>query len=423
MRILFFSHYYTPEVNAPASRTSDHCRAWAAQGHEVTVVTSAPNHPRGKVYPGYRNRLYQTERLDGVRVVRVWTLLAANEGFVRRILNYVSYLVSVIVVLPFLPRADVIVSTSPQFFCGLAGLFARLVKRAPWVLEIRDLWPESIVAVGAMRKGLTIRFLEWLEGFAYRQADAIVSVTRSFAPHIAERCGNPGKIAVLINGADLSAYTRSDNGASVRRTLGLEGKFVGAYVGTHGMAHGLSTILDAAELLKSDPRFAFLMVGDGADRERLQGERAARGLDNVLILGQRPKAEMPGLWSATDASLILLKRSDTFKKVLPSKMAEAMAMQCPIILGVEGEAREVLEDAKAGIAITPEDARQLADAMLQTRRRSRAGGELRQGGTRIRRHLFRSRPSGGALSRIAQGCCGAASDQGAVPIGAGAARP
>ena len=306
----------------------------------MTVVTSAPNHPHGKIYPGYRNRLYQTERLDGVRVVRVWTLLAANEGFVRRILNYVSYLVSVIVVLPFLPRADVIVSTSPQFFCGLAGLFARLVKRAPWVLEIRDLWPESIVAVGAMRKGLAIRFLEWLEGFAYRQADAIVSVTRSFVPHIAERCGDPGKIAVLINGADLSAYTRSDDGASVRRTLGLEGKFVGAYVGTHGMAHGLSTILDAAELLKSDPRFAFLMVGDGADRERLQAERAARGLDNVLILGQRPKAEMPGFWSATDASLILLKRSDTFKKVLPSKMAEAMAMQCPIILGVEGEARE-----------------------------------------------------------------------------------
>jgi glycosyltransferase involved in cell wall biosynthesis len=365
MRILFFSHYYTPEVNAPASRTSDHCRAWAAQGHEVTVVTSAPNHPHGKIYPGYRNRLYQTERLDGVSVIRVWTLLAANEGFVRRILNYVSYLVSVIVVLPFLPRADVIVSTSPQFFCGLAGLFARLLKRAPWVLEIRDLWPESIVAVGAMRKGLAIRFLEWLEGFAYRQADAIVCVARSFAPHIVERCGNPGKIAVLINGADLSAYVRSDNGASVRRTLGLEGKFVGAYVGTHGLAHGLATILDAAELLKRDTRFAFLMVGDGAERQRLQVERRARGLDNVLILGQRPKAEMSAIWSATDASLILLKRSDTFKKVLPSKMAEAMAMQCPIILGVEGEARELLEDAKAGIAITPEDARQLADAMLR----------------------------------------------------------
>ena len=363
MRILFFSHYYTPEVNAPASRTSDHCRAWAAAGHEVTVVTSAPNHPHGRIYPGYRNRFFQSETIDGVRVIRVWTLIAANEGFARRILNYVSYLVSVILLMPFLPRADVIVSTSPQFFCGLAGGVARLVKRAPWVLEIRDLWPESIVAVGAMRKGLAIRFLEGLEAFAYRKADAIVSVTRSFVPHIAERCGDPGKIAVLINGADLSAYVRSDDGAEVRKALGLEGKFVGAYVGTHGMAHGLSTVLDAAEILKSDPRFRFLLVGDGADRERLQAERAARGLDNVLILGQRPKAEMPGFWSATDASLILLKRSDTFKKVLPSKMAEAMAMQCPIILGVEGEACELLLEAGAGIAILPEDAGQLADAM------------------------------------------------------------
>ena len=329
------------------------------------MVTCAPNHPHGKIYPGYRNRLFQSETIDGVRVIRVWTALAANEGFARRILNYVSYLASVMLVLPWLPRADVIVSTSPQFFCGLAGLFVRPFKRAPWVLEIRDLWPESIVAVGAMRKGLIIRLLEALEGFAYRQADAIVSVTRSFVPHIVERCGAPDKIAVIINGADLSAYVRGDNGAAVRKSFGLQGKFVGAYVGTHGMAHGLSTILDAAELLRDDPRFAFLMVGDGAERARLQAEREARGLDNVLILGQRPKAEMPGFWSATDASLILLKRSDTFKKVLPSKMAQAMATQCPIVLGVEGEARALLEDARAGIAIEPENARQLADAMLK----------------------------------------------------------
>ncbi len=423
MRILFFSHYYTPEVNAPASRTSDHCRAWAAQGHEVTVVTCAPNHPRGKIYPGYRNRLYQTERLDGVGVVRVWTLLAANEGFVRRILNYVSYLVSVVIVLPFLPRTDVIVSTSPQFFCGLAGLFARLFKRAPWVLEIRDLWPESIVAVGAMRKGLSIRLLEWLEGFAYRQADAIVSVTRSFAPHIVKRCGNPGKIAVLINGADLNAYVRSDNGASIRRALGLEGKFVGAYVGTHGLAHGLTTILDAAELLKPDRRFAFLMVGDGAERERLQVERAARGLDNVLILGQRPKAEMPGFWCATDASLILLKRSDTFKKVLPSKMAEAMAMQCPIILGVEGEAREILEEAEAGIAIAPEDARQLADAMLRLADDPALAASYGKAGRAFAVVNFDRARVAARYLELLKDVAARRPIKGAAPIGAGAAHP
>ena len=363
MRILFFTHYYPPEVNAPASRTSEHCRAWAQAGAEVTVVTCAPNHPHGKVYPGYRNRLWQSETRDGVRIVRLWTWLAANEGFLARVLNYVSYLVAAILALPFLPKADVIVTTSPQFFCGLVGLFARPIKRAPWVLEIRDLWPESIVAVGAMKKGFTIRFLEWLEGFAYRQADAIISLTRGFVPHIAARCGDASKIAVFMNGADLAAFSKSGDGDDVKRKLGLVGKFVGAYVGTHGMAHGLDTILDAAELLKDEPRFAFLMAGGGAEEARLRAERDKRKLDNVVMLGQRPKAEMPGLWSATDASLILLKRSDTFKTVYPSKMSEAMAMQCPVILGVEGEAKEVLEAAGAGIAITPESAEELAAAM------------------------------------------------------------
>jgi glycosyltransferase involved in cell wall biosynthesis len=363
MRILFFTHYYPPEVNAPASRTSEHCRAWMQAGAEVTVVTCAPNHPNGKVYPGYRNRLWQVETRDGVKVVRLWTWLAANEGFLPRILNYVSYMIASVLALPFLPKADVVVTTSPQFFCGLVGLFAKPVKRAPWVLEIRDIWPESIVAVGAMKKGAAIRFLEWLEGFAYRKADAIVSLTRGFLPHIAARCGDPGKIAVFMNGADLSAFTKSDDGEEVKRRLGLSGKFVGAYVGTHGMAHGLDTILDAAEILKGDPRFAFLMAGGGAEEARLRAAREARGLENVLMLGQRPKSEMPALWSATDASLILLKRSDTFKTVYPSKMSEAMAMQCPIILGVEGEAKEVLEAAGAGVAITPESAEELAAAM------------------------------------------------------------
>jgi glycosyltransferase involved in cell wall biosynthesis len=391
MRILFFSHYYSPEVNAPASRTSEHCRAWAAAGHDVTVVTSAPNHPNGVVYPGYANRLFQTEMADGVRVVRVWTHLAANEGFARRILNYASYFFSAVAALPRLPPADVVVTTSPQFFCGLVGFVARMWKRAPWVLEIRDLWPESIVAVGAMRKSAAIRFLEWLEKTAYRRADAIVSVTRSFISHIAERAGGDDKIAVIRNGADLRSFARAD-ASDLRRELGFEGRFIATYVGTHGMAHGLGTILDAAEILRDDPRFAFVTAGDGADLARLRADREARGLDNVRILGQRPKSDMPGLWSATDASLILLRRSDTFTKVLPSKMMEAMAMECPIILGVEGEARELLDEAGAGIGITPESAAELAAALRDLADEPAVCGRLgRNGRAFVSRELDREK--------------------------------
>ncbi len=366
MRIVFCSHYYPPEVNAPASRTSEHCRAWVKAGHEVTVITCVPNHPSGKVYRGYRNRLYQTEIMDGVRVVRVWTLLAANEGFLLRTLNYLSFLLSATLALLWLPRPDVVISTSPQFFCGLAGFFGRIFRHAPWVLEIRDLWPESIVTVGAMRKGRVVRMLEWLETFAYRRADKVVSVTDSFVPHIAARCGDPHKIAVIKNGVDLGLFSQeASRAAEVKRSLGLDGRFVAAYVGTHGMAHGLETILDAAERLKDDPRIAFLMVGDGAERARLVELAARRGLGNVRILGQRPKAEMPGIWAATDVSLILLKRNDLFRKVIPSKMFEAMAMQRPVILGVEGEARALLEAAGAGIAIAPESAEELAAAVVR----------------------------------------------------------
>jgi glycosyltransferase involved in cell wall biosynthesis len=366
MKIMFLSHYYPPEVNAPASRTSEHCRAWAKLGHDVTVVTCAPNHPGGTVYPGFQNRLFQTEISDGVRVIRLWTFMAANEGFLLRTLNYISFLVAVVCALPRLPKPDVVVSTSPQFFCGLAGLAVRTFKRVPWVLEVRDLWPESIITVGAMNKGVVTRALEAVERFGYRKADFIVAVTDSFVPHIVERGGTPSRIAIVKNGVDLALFQQDAAGAArIRSELKLEGKFIAAYVGTHGMAHGLSTILDAADRLRTNARIMFLLVGDGAERANLERQRQERQLENVIILGQRAKSDMPAIWTATDASLILLRRNDLFRKVLPSKMFEAMAMRRPIILGVEGESHELLAAAEAGIAIPPQDAAALGDAVLK----------------------------------------------------------
>jgi glycosyltransferase involved in cell wall biosynthesis len=390
MRILVLSHYYSPEVNAPASRTSEHSRAWVAAGHEVTVVTCAPNHPRGRLYPGYANRLIQRETIDGVEVVRLWTALFANEGFVRRTLNYLSFLVSATLAAPFLPRPDVIVSTSPQFFCGLAGRVLRFFKRRPWVLEIRDLWPESIVTVGAMRKGLAIRLLEALEANAYRRADGVVVVADSFVEHVAARRGRHEAVHVIKNGVDLALFQTSD-GAEIRERFGIGDRIVAAYVGTHGMAHGLDTLLDAAALLREDERIVFLLVGDGAERERLVERARAMRLDNVRIVGQLPKSDMPAVWSATDVSLILLRKSDTFTKVLPSKMFEGMAMARPIVLGVEGEAAALLADAGAGVAVEPENAEELAEAV----RRLADDPELRarlgaRGAEHVRRHFDRN---------------------------------
>jgi glycosyltransferase involved in cell wall biosynthesis len=390
MRILFFTHYYPPEVNAPASRTSEHCREWVRRGHVVTVVTCAPNHPSGKIYSGYRNRLFQAETVDGVKVIRLWTFLAANDGFLLRTLNYVSYLAAATLAMPFLPKADVVISTSPQFFSGLAGLVARFAKRAPWVLEIRDLWPESIVTVGAMRKGATIRLLEAIEAMAYRRADRIVAVTDSFVSHIENR-GGGGKVVVIKNGVDLTLFSRGADGDEIKRRFGLEGRFVAAYVGTHGMAHALDAVLDAAALLRNE-QIGFLLVGDGAARRALQERAEAMNLDNVRIVGQLPKSDMPAVWAATDASLIVLRRSDAFKKVIPSKMFEAMAMARPIVLSVEGEAKELLEAAGAGMAISPESAPDLAAAVVRLVQDGDLAARFgRQGAAYVREHFDRAK--------------------------------
>lgn len=364
MRILFLTHYYPPEVNAPANRVSELAQQWQRSGHEVVIVTCAPNHPHGEVHQGYSNRLFQHAKVDGIDVYRVWTWLAANEGFALRTANYLSFLAAVVPQVWRLPKPDVVVSTSPQFFCGLAGYAVARLKRVPWVLEIRDLWPESIVAVGAMRKSAAVRMLERLEAFAYRKADYIVSVTDSFVDHIARRGGDRDRIGVIKNGVDLARFGGAlPDATAFRKAHGLDGKFVAAYVGTHGMAHQLETILEAAELTRDDPAIAYLMIGAGAERDKLLALRDSRGLGNVVMLGQMPRSEMPTVWAASDASLVTLRPSKVFESVIPSKIFEAMAMRCPIILGVKGEARGIIEQGGCGIPIEPGSAAELAAAV------------------------------------------------------------
>ncbi|MEM7540201.1 MAG: glycosyltransferase family 4 protein [Pseudomonadota bacterium] len=366
MRILFLSHYFPPEVNAPASRTFEHCRRWVEAGHSVTVITCAPNHPRGEVYAGYENKYWQRESVAGVEVIRVWTYLSANKGFAKRTLNYVSFMFSSIAACLFVRRPDVVITTSPQFFNGLAGYVVGILKWRPWVLEIRDLWPDSILAVGAIKNPAVIGFLKGLERFAYHKADLLVPVTDAFSQHMQNLGVDSAKIAVLKNGVNMDFYLpdQSDTDADrFRETLGIKGKFVAAYFGTHGMAHHLETIFEAADLLQHREDISFLMVGDGAERDRLAGMLEQRRLSNVSMLAQQPKEMMPTLWASCDASLVLLRKSELFKTVLPSKMFEAMAMKKPIVLGVEGEAQELLTAADAGVTIEPESAVALARAV------------------------------------------------------------
>lgn len=367
MNILFLSHYFPPEVNAPATRTFEHCVRWARAGHAVTVVTCEPNCPSGVVYEGYRNHWRpQVEMVEGVRVVRVWTYLAANAGTVRRIANYLSFLFSAVLASFGLRRPDVVIATSPQFFCGWAGVLVSWLKRVPFVLEIRDIWPESIETVGAIRNRPLLRLLEWLERRMYRAADHIVAVGEGYRDKILEKVPMGDRISVITNGVDLGFFVPGEPNPRFLRSWNLEGKFVCSYIGTLGMAHGLEVVVDAARRLKSKGRrdICFCLVGDGAARKRLEDHvREAHVEDWVVFTGRQPKEEVPPILASSGACLIHLRKCELFGTVLPSKIFETMAMGRPIIMGVEGPARQIVMEAGAGVAMEPDSADALVAAV------------------------------------------------------------
>ena len=365
MHILFLTDNFPPEVNAPASRTFEHTREWVKAGHQVTVITCAPNFPKGKVFDGYRNRLWQSEWMEGIRVIRVWTYITANEGFIRRILDYVSFMVSATLAAPLVRKVDIVVGTSPQFFTACAAYLASRMKRIPFIFELRDLWPESIKAVGAMGDSLAIRMLEHIEMFLYRKADAIVSVTHSFKRKLIERGIEGAKIHVVTNGVDLSRFAPMPRDAVLAKALGVEGCFVGGYIGTHGLAHGLETLLDAAEMFqkrgRSDIRLLFL--GDGARKAELKADAERRNLQNVVFVDSVPKAEVVRYWSLLDVSIIHLRDTDLFSTVIPSKMFESMGMGIPLVHGVPGESAGIVEREGVGIVFRSGDESALYNAM------------------------------------------------------------
>lgn len=379
MRILFLSDNFPPEGNAPATRLYEHAIRWVRAGHEVTVVTCAPNFPEGTLFIGYRNAWRQVEMMDGIRVVRVKTYITANEGFFKRTLDYLSFMVMGFAMALFERRPDVVVATSPQFFCAIAGWAVAVAKRRPFVFELRDLWPASIMAVGAMKKTLLIRALEKLELFLYRRAKAIVPVTESFREDLLSRGIPSGKIHVVVNGVDLDRYAPRPRDQALSREFGLEGKFVAGYMGTHGMAHALPKVLEAAERLKYRQDIAFFFAGSGAERANVEKLVAERALTNVRLIPRQPKERMPALWSLCDVAIVPLRNAPVFATVIPSKIFEAMGMGVPILISLpEGEATGIVRETGAGVCVPPEDPAAMAAAIAALAGDPTRLAELRQ---------------------------------------------
>lgn len=361
MRILYVSQYFSPEMGAPSARVSELARYWAAMGHEVTVLTGFPNHPTGVLRPEYRSRfrrLVCREQVDGITVIRTWLLPLPNRKPHERMLNYGSFCLSGCVTGTFIGRPDVVIATSPQLLVGLSGWWISLVKNVPLVLEIRDLWPESLIAVGVGNgRSLLYRGLARLAGFLYGGCDHLVVVTAAFKDHIVRGWGVADeKISIVPNGVETHLFSPVDDANLARTEFGLNGKFVVSYIGTFGMAHDLGTVLDAAaECKQAMPEVLFLLVGEGADKERIVASARDRQLSNVRFLPQQERENVASLVGASDACLVTLRRSDVFKTVIPTKMLEFMSCGRPVVLAVEGQASDLLKEANAGICIRPQD--------------------------------------------------------------------
>jgi colanic acid biosynthesis glycosyl transferase WcaI len=394
MKILYVSQYFPPEMGAPAGRAAELSRLWAEDGHEVTVLTGFPNHPTGVVPPEYRQksrRLVAREKHYGVDVVRTWLLPFPNRKAYERMLNYSSFCISAAATGLFLRQPDVVIATSPQLLVGLSGWWLARCNGVPFVFEVRDLWPESLAAVGVSSHNSPLhRLLAKIAGFLYRSCDRLVVVTPAFKDYLVEQWGvSEEKIFVVENGVETSIFSRLTPSAAVRRALAAEEKFVVSYIGTMGNAHGLETLLEAATLLRERaPQVLFLLVGEGAEKARMVSLAHSRGLTNVRFVGQQAREKIPTYITASDACLVLLKKSDLFKTVLPTKMLEFMSCARPVILGVDGYARIVMEQANAGIFIPPEDSVALAEAIVRLAQNPALRESLGRNGRRHVLHYF-----------------------------------
>ncbi|HTU42712.1 MAG TPA: glycosyltransferase family 4 protein [Candidatus Aquilonibacter sp.] len=404
MRILYISQYFPPEMGAPAARVAELSRHWADAGHQVTVLTGFPNHPTGVVPAEYRQklrRLTAREQVGAVDVVRSWLLPFPNRKAYERMLNYTSFAASAAVTGLTLQRPDVVIATSPQLLVGLAGWWLAGWKRVPFVFEVRDLWPESLSAVGMGRSNSVLyRILGKMADFLYRSADRIVAVAPAFEEHLVEHWRVPReKISVVENGVEANFFTPGEE-SNLRKQLGVENRFVVSYVGTMGMAQRLETVIEAAAILQStNPEIVFLFVGEGAEKRRLVSRARECNLNNLQFIDQQCREKMPAYIRASDVCLVPLKKDELFKTVIPSKMLEFMSCARPVILGVEGQARAILEEARAGISIEPENAGALANAIRYLAANGQAAYEFGQNG---REYVIRKFSRGHTADRYIQ---------------------
>jgi colanic acid biosynthesis glycosyl transferase WcaI len=370
MRILYLSQYFPPEAGATQTRAYEMARTWVRLGHNVTMLAEFPNHPSGIIPPSYRGKFIEQSELDGIEVIRVWVKASPVKNFSSRMLFYLTYMLNASIAGLMFARGkyDFIYASSPPLFVGGAALFLRAIKRIPLVFEVRDLWPESAVALGELSNPGAISLATSLEQACYRKAIQVVVVTRGIYERLNQRGIPASKLYFVPNGANTEMFAFNPSGRErIRNDLGLDQKFIAIYAGIHGLAQGLETILEAARLLQAVPNIHFLMIGNGPKKTEIMSMAATYKLPNLTLLPEQPRQQIPDYLSAADVALIPLKKAEIFKGALPSKIFDAWACGRPVLLSIDGEAREIIESVEGGIFIPPEDPAKMAEALIKLR--------------------------------------------------------
>ncbi len=388
-RVLFISPYYPPERGAAAVCVSENAIRLAKRGHEVTVLTTMPNYPTGIVPPEYRGHRILRETLEGVDVVRVWSYASPNKGFWRRILAHTSFgFMAPLLGAGAVGQPDIIIVQSPPLFDAVAVRLLAWRKRCPYIFMVSDLWPASAVQLGALRNRLLIRLSEWLEWSTYQRAGKVWVVTEGIWENLRQRGLATERMFLVTNGVDTKKF-RPLPQPQAREELGWDDRFTVIYAGTHGLSHGLMTVLAAAEQLLARSDIRFVLVGDGAEKAKLVAEASQRNLTNITFLDPQPHERMPTLLAAADVCLVHVRNIPLFTGMLPIKMYEAMACARPILLAVDGEARRLAtEEFGAAVYVEPENADALASAIVSIQAQPELARSLGQRGRTLVQERF-----------------------------------
>lgn len=388
--------YYLEKDDAGGSRFNQFAKYWSQKGHDVTILAGTVHYATGEKRPEYKRKFVVTKH-DGpnITVKRCYVSRAYNKNSFGRMRGYVSFAFSTAVVGLFVKKPDIILCTSPPLIAGMPGVFLKNIKRLPFVFEVRDLWPEGPIDLGAINNKWVIKFLYWMQRVIYKSSTWINVLTPAFEKFLVDINGVPSeKISMIPNGADLDIIKPENQNNWVRQKHGLKNKFVVTYVGAHGVANSLMQMVGAARILKEegDDQVQIMLVGDGMEKPMLIKEAAEHNLDNITFVDSVSKSQIGDYINASDVCAATLKRIEQYKTVYPNKIFDYMAAAKPIILGIDGIARELIEDAQTGIFVEPQNPRAFADAVMQLKNNPQLTMQFGQNGPPyVREHFSREK--------------------------------